>query len=135
MDTCFSAGLYRGIESDVLGARKKYFTFAAGTDMTPPTLAPDPDAGPTTRGSRPVTRVKANGVLFAAARRDQSALEGKDGSFFTMALIREVMASSSGSMSDAFERGAARTRTATENRQTPELVGSRDLARTITFSR
>ena len=134
LDTCHSAGLYRSIEGDVLGARKKSFTIPGDTEMTRPAdLNAEPQAGTRSAGGR--GRVPANGTLMAAAKRDQSALEGPQGSFFTLALLRELRTSSSGTFEDTFTRAVAATKSVTQGRQNPESVGPMDAPRLITFTR
>lgn len=132
LDTCHSGGLYRSIEGDVLGARSKAYKLPGDTDLTRPA---DLNPAPATRSAGGSGRVAANGTLMAAAKRDQSALEGPQGSFFTLALLRELRTSASGTFADTFERAAEATRSVTQGRQNPVSVGPMDTARLITFSR
>ena len=130
MDACYSAGVYRSIEADTLGARNKFMIFPNPGDDPVQTAS----TRPMTRAAGGTNRVKANGVLLAAAHRDQSALEGSGGGFFTVALTHEMMSKTGGTLADVFTRAAADTEEMTHNRQTPEAVGNLETARHIKFN-
>jgi hypothetical protein len=121
IDSCHSAGLYRSIEGAVLGAKEKYFLLPDDLDL-------DPVLPPATRSVGLVPLSSAKGTLLAAARRDQSALEGPAGSLFTLALVRVMTEGRTGTMADAFEAVARQVGRTTRNRQTPTLVGTEQAA-------
>jgi hypothetical protein len=130
IDACHSAGVFRSIEADTLGARNKFMIFPASDN---PALI---TAGmrPATRAAGGANRVKANGILLAASHRDQSALEGANGGFFTLALTQEMMSKSGGTLADVFARSVDDTLQMSHNRQAPEAVGDLDMARHIKFN-
>ena len=127
-DACHSAGVYRSIEGDVLGARSKLYVLPDDADLT----RAAPEGG--TRAAGGTGRVRAKGLLLAAARRDQAALEMADGSVFTMALLAELRSARAGSLAEGFERAAERSRVRSRGRQSPTAVGPLDAARLLTFS-
>jgi hypothetical protein len=126
IDTCFSAGVFRSIEAGVLGARNKSYTLPPEAESE--LVAARPAA---TRSASGPNRIKAHGVLFAAAHRDQSALEGSQGSFFTLALAQELRSKPGATLADAFARSVILTQRITNNRQQPEAVGDMTIARQI----
>ncbi|MGE0716153.1 MAG: caspase domain-containing protein [Alphaproteobacteria bacterium] len=120
VDACHSAGLYRSIGTTVMGAKTKVFIPPADFDMTPP-----PDAAaPTTRAMAGRNRVSAKGILFAAAQRDQSALEGQDGAVFAMAFIRQMINTNQGTMTEVFQQTAKLVHEGTQGKQSPQAVGT-----------
>lgn len=127
-DACHSAGVYRAIEAAVLGARSKFYRL-------PPEMSEQVEevSQPRTRAAGGRNRIKANGVLLAAAHREQNALEGSQGSFFTLALVHEMLSKEGGTLADAFGRSIQTTERLTENRQEPEAVGDMDVARHVVF--
>ncbi len=129
-DACHSAGVYRSIEGGVLGARSKLFTLPPDADLT----REEAPAAPATRAAGGAGRIKAKGLLLAAARRDQSALEASDGSIFTMALLREMRTARGGTLADTFARATELSRARSNNRQTPTAVGPIDVARLVEFA-
>ena len=78
--------------------------------------------------------IKTNGLLLAAAHRDQNALEGPQGSFFTLALVHEMLAKQAGTLADVWPRTIATTQQLTQNRQEPEAVGDMEVGRHVVFS-
>eukprot|EP01037_Dinobryon_pediforme_P005425 gene5425-5480_t len=128
IDTCFSGGVFRSIESGELGARNRFWKIPADVQ-----LEHEPSARPATRAIGGAGRIAAKGLLFAAASPEQSALENAQGGVFTMAFLRELANATSGTMADAFARAAQNTRTNTHDRQTPSTVGNMDVAALIGF--
>ncbi|HYZ63521.1 MAG TPA: caspase family protein [Acetobacteraceae bacterium] len=131
VDACHSAGVFRSIEAAVLGARSKFY-------QVPPEMSAQLEQIqdsqlPQTRAMSGRGRIKANGLLLAAAHRDQNALEGSRGSFFTLALVQEMLSKEGGTLADAFTRSIATTAKMTENRQEPEAVGDTTVARNVVF--
>lgn len=116
VDACHSAGLYRSLESAVVGAKSKLYTPPRGVALTLPAQAQ-------TRGLANSGRIKAKGILLSAAKREQSALEGPNGGIFTLALLEEMVTMRSGSMTTAFQRAADRVNQATRGRQSPQAIG------------
>lgn len=128
IDTCFSGGVFRSIESGELGARSRFWKIPADIELVPET-----PVRAATRGVRRSERIQAKGLLFAAASPNQSALENAQGGVFTMAFLRELASATSGTMADAFTRASEQTRTNTQNRQSPSTVGPMDVAGLISF--
>jgi hypothetical protein len=128
IDTCFSGGVYRSIESGELGARNRFWKIPGDVQLEHERVAV-----PGTRAIGGTGRIAAKGLLFAAASPDQSALENAQGGVFTMAFLRELANATSGTMADAFARASQNTRTATHDRQTPSTVGDMDVAAQIGF--
>jgi hypothetical protein len=129
IDTCFSGGVYRSIESGELGARNRFWKIPSDIQL-------EHDA-PIKAGTRAIGgagRIQAKGLLFAAASPDQSALENSQGGVFTMAFLRQIATATSGTMADAFQRASDQTRTNTQNRQTPSTVGNMGVAGLISFA-
>ena len=122
--------MYRSIEAGVLGARSKLYTLPADADLA----REDVPAAPATRAAGGAGRLKAKGLLLAAARRDQSALETADGSIFTLALLREMRAAHGGTLADTFGRAVDVSQTRSRGRQTPTAVGPLDVARLVAFA-
>jgi len=131
IDACHSAGLYRSIDTAMVGAKAKVFVPPSDMDMTPPVDLDEP----TTRAMGGRGRVAAKGVLFAAARRDQSALEAQDGGVFVMTLLRAMVSAKGGTLADQFEAAADKVNRATKGKQTPQAVGAPVPARRLTFNR
>jgi hypothetical protein len=129
-DACHSAGVFRSIEAAVLGARSKFYPLSPELSSEVTDIA-----DPRTRAAGGRNRIKANGLLLAAAHRDQNALEGSHGSFFTLALVQEMLSKEGGTLADAFTRSIATTGRLTDNRQEPEAVGDMDVGRHIVFGR
>lgn len=121
VDACHSAGLYRSMEGAVLGAKEKYFEL-------PPDMDFDVVAELKTRSMSAPALSSAKGALLAAARRDQSALEGPAGSFFTLAMVRVIDEGRVDTMAGAFEASVRLVGQTTRNRQTPTLVGAQSTA-------
>lgn len=142
-DACHSAGVYRSIEGDVLGARSKLFVPAPDADLTLPASLAPPLAPPlahalapgATRAAGGAGRITAKGLLLAAAQREQSALETGDGALFTMALLQEMRAARGGTLADTFQRASDLSRARSRGRQTPTAVGPIGLADQVTFTR
>jgi hypothetical protein len=126
VDACHSAGLYRSIEGAVLGAKEKYFEL-------PPDMDFDVVPELTTRSLSAPPLSSAKGTLLAAARRDQSALEGPAGSFFTLALVQVIDEARGGTMAGAFESAGRLVLQTTRNRQTPTMVGAQTAAERFTL--
>lgn len=142
IDACHSAGVYRALQADVLGARNKFYhlppemsdeSIQAAFDATV-TAAPPP-SGQRTRAMGGRNRIAANGLLLAAAKRDQSALESSKGSYFTLALVHEMNSAEGGTLIDVFNRTVKLTEQYSQNRQDPEAVGDLGLGRNINFSK
>jgi hypothetical protein len=125
IDACHSAGLYRSIEGAVLGAKEKYFELPSDMEVEAPAEA-------ATRSVVPLSSAK--GTLLAAARRDQSALEGQMGGLFTLALTRIVADNRSGTMAGAFDLASRQVGQGTRNRQIPTLVGTQSAAERFPLS-
>ncbi|MBV8914649.1 MAG: caspase family protein [Acetobacteraceae bacterium] len=128
IDACHSAGVFRSLEAAVLGARSKFYPLSPEMSVEAAQIAE-----PATRAAGGRNRIKANGLLLAAAHRDQNALEGSQGSFFTLALVQEMLSKEGGTLADAFARSVSTTERLTDNRQEPEAVGDIDVGRRIVF--
>jgi uncharacterized caspase-like protein len=121
VDACHSAGLYRSIEATVVGAKEKFF-------LLPSEMTFD-DVEELKAKSKPAPPLaNAKGTLLAAARRDQSALEGAQGGLFTLAMVRAMVATKSATLTDIFTGAAQTVNQLTRNRQSPTLVGTRGAA-------
>ena len=132
IDSCHSAGVTRGIRTDVLGARNKYWHPPA--DLTDEQMAAAADAAmPLTRAAGGRNRIKANGLLLAASHREQFAIEASEGSLFTMALVQEMGAKEGGTLMDVFARTEKLTEKVSDNKQDPEAVGDFKIGRQISF--
>lgn len=131
VDACHSAGVFRSLEANTLGARSKFYALPVEDAAA---LTEAASSLPVTRSAGGRNRVKANGILLAAAHRDQAALEGSRGGLFTLALVQEMMSRKGGTLADVFTRSAEVTQSATERRQTPEAVGDLDIARHVVMS-
>ncbi|MBP2230044.1 hypothetical protein J2847_003347 [Azospirillum agricola] len=123
LDTCHSGGLRKSFT--VTGARTKFLT--KGILGTTPPRAPAGGAsarrkdlpGGVDGTSLGVPDVK--GLVVAAAREDQYALEGADGSLFTLAWL-EAMARG-GTLRSAFQSAAQETERTSRGQQNPTLSG------------
>jgi hypothetical protein len=140
IDACHSAGVYRALQADVLGARNKFYHLPpemsdASIQAAYDAVMPQPTQAPRTRAMGGRNRIAANGLLLAAAKRDQSALESSKGSYFTLALVHEMNSSEGGNLVDVFNRTVKLTEEYSQNRQDPEAVGDLDLGRNINFSK
>ena len=140
VDACHSAGVYRAMQSDVLGARSKFFHLPpevtdASVEAAFGAVMPPGDGTQRTRAMGGRHRIAANGLLLAAARRDQSALESSKGSYFTLALVHEMNAKEGGSLVDVFKRTIRLTGEYSQHRQDPEAVGDMELGENINFSK
>ena len=128
IDACHSGGVYRSMEGELVGARKKFLNIQLK------------DTGSAALQGKQFTgagRVMAKGLLLAAAKRDESALELSNGSAFTMALVGEMRASKSGTLADIFQRASTDIHQALLNSgamQTPVEVGDVGLANLIDFT-
>jgi hypothetical protein len=131
IDACHSAGVFRSIEAAVLGARSKFYPLPP--ELEQQVLEFTEFNAPRTRAMGGAGRISANGLLLAAAHRDANALEGSAGSFFTLALVQEMMSRDGGTLEDAFNRSIATTERMTNNRQEPEAVGDMGVGRRIVF--
>ena len=131
VDACHSAGVFRAIQAAVLGARSKFYPLSPEMSAEVSAVAEPPQ----TRAMGGRNRIKANGLLLAAAHREQNALEGSRGSFFTLALVQEMLSKEGGTLADAFARTVVTTGKMTDNRQEPEAVGDMGLGRRITFGK
>lgn len=139
IDACHSAGVYRALQADVLGARSKFFHLPPNVTDEQVNAAfeatmPPPETG-RTRAMGGRNRIAANGLLLAAAKREQSALESSKGSYFTLALVHEMNSAEGGTLIDVFNRTVKLTEQYSQNRQDPEAVGDLDLGRNINFSK
>lgn len=131
IDACHSAGLYRSLDSAIVGAKPKAYRPPPGLDLT----MPAEERGPKTRAMGGRGRPVAKGVLLAAARRDQSALEGEDGGVFVMTLLRLIYNSSDGSLGDFFVAAQSRVNQQTQEKQSPQAVGDLDGARRLNLKK
>lgn len=131
VDACHSAGVFRSLEANTLGARSKFYALPPEASAALTEAAASP---PVTRSAGGRNRVKANGILLAAAHRDQAALEGPRGSHFTLALVQELMSKKGGTLADVFARSAEVTQSVTDHRQTPEAVGDVNVARHVVMT-
>jgi len=130
IDACHSGGLSRGIGDTFIGATPKFFHNAD--------LIERPGTGVSkglTLGSRTVARHEPKGVMIAAAREDQSALEGEEGSLFTLALLRSLASEQRGTMTDAVRTASDAVQADTKSRQIPVVTGTAKLLDSITFKR
>lgn len=124
IDACHSGGLNRGVGTAMTGTNAKFFV-AGELGTTPPS--------PTRALSKP--RNQPKGTLLAAAREDQSALEGENGSLFTLALTSSMKTTQTGSVMDIFTSAAQAVRKATKNEQTPVVAGEHTTAQRIRVQR
>lgn len=133
-DACFSGGVYRGLEAEVLGARRKFKrapSDVTGAELTAAFAAETPKSRAVSSGGR----IAANGLLLAAARHDETAEELSIGSLFTVAMIREMESPQGGTLMDVFERASKLTAANSKPEQDPEAVGDFELGRRIVFNR
>ncbi len=136
VDACNSAGVFRSLDAGVLGARSKFYALTDDLNAGAIRAAAEEraaEAPPRTRAAGGRNRIKANGLLLAAAHRDQSALESSIGGFFTVAIVEEMRSKAGGNLNDVFERTIARTEQLSKNRQQPEAVGDPEVGKTISF--
>ncbi len=125
IDACHSGGLYRGLDVTTIGAKSKFYVPPANI------MAPLPPA-PATRALAP-SREQAKGIMLAAAKREQSALELKDGSLFTLAMVESLVKANDGTLYNAFEVVAGEVDNLTKGKQSPVAVGDRRVADLVTF--
>ncbi|WP_109105461.1 caspase family protein [Azospirillum sp. TSO35-2] len=135
IDACHSGGLTRGVGDVVMGANPKFYVLPN----------PGPQATPLAQGNGAVTPVAMRsltpaatrakntpkGTTLAAAREDQSALEGETGSLFTLALLETLGRERRGTMADMFAATSRMVEARTASRQTPVMVGERTVAERI----
>ena len=125
IDACHSGGLQRGFGDVLMGATPKFFIRG---EIRPASAAP------ATRALG-VPKMTPKGTTLAAAREDQSALEGSKGSIFTLALIESLAGvKKAGTMVDVFSTTSRRVASVTESKQTPVMTGERGTAERITIS-
>ncbi|MGE0723545.1 MAG: caspase family protein [Alphaproteobacteria bacterium] len=127
IDACHSAGLYRSLDSAIIGAKPKAYRPPADLDLTMPADEREPKTRAMGGRGRPV----AKGVLLAAARRDQSALEAEDGGVFVMTLLRLIYNSPDGTLDAYFTSAQARVHDSTKEKQSPQAVGDLETARRL----
>ena len=121
IDACHSGGLSRGFGDVLSGAKPKFFIADFG-----------PQPAPATRNAA-IPKRMPKGTTLAAAREDQSALEGQQGSFFTLALLESLRSTNSGTMLDVFTNAAQLVEKKTSAKQTPILSGEASIAQRITI--
>lgn len=131
VDACHSAGLTRSIGSETLGATPKSFSLPATADPTPP----DELNQPLTRAAVGAGRIQAKGLLLAAARRDQSALEVSSGGLFIVKLLSGMRQTRNGTLRSVFDATQRDVSGQTRGRQVPEAVGARHLAEQVLIGR
>ena len=131
-DACFSGGVYRGLEAEVLGARRKYYRLPAG--LTGKQLV-DASAAPTTRAVATPGRISPNGLLLAASRNDETAGETSAGSLFTLALATAIEDGKGGTLMDVFDRASKLTveHSKPDHPQDPTADGDFGVGRRIVF--
>jgi hypothetical protein len=133
-DACFSGGVYRGLEAEVLGARRKFYHLPS--DVTgKELLAADATTTPRTRAVASSGRITPNGLLLAAARNDETAEELSAGSLFTLALVAAMEDGQGGTLMDVFDRASKLTATHSKPEQDPQADGDLDLGRSIVFKK
>jgi hypothetical protein len=126
IDACHSGGLQRGFGDVLMGATPKFFIRGD--------IRPVDTAAIGTR-SLGVPKLVPKGTTLAAAREDQSALEGSKGSIFTLALIESLTGvTKAGTMVDVFSATSNLVASVTESKQTPVMTGERGTAERITVS-
>ena len=130
IDACHSAGVFRSPQADVLGARSKLYTRLPEDEVA---RVASEQSKPAMRAASGRNKLKANGLLMAAARRDQSALEGSQGGFFTMALVRKMMSAKGGTLADTFARAVDLTKHTAGFRQSSKAVGDVKVAQHVVF--
>lgn len=126
IDACHSGGLQRGFGDVLMGATPKFFIRG---EIRP--------AGPSVAGTRSlgVPKMVPKGTTLAAAREDQSALEGSKGSIFTLALIESLAGvKKAGTMVDVFSATSRLVASVTDSKQTPVMTGERGTAERITIT-
>ncbi|MBI1206923.1 MAG: DUF4384 domain-containing protein [Azospirillum sp.] len=145
IDSCHSGGFYRSLGETLLGAKPKFYVPPAtlfdamlGGDRSPAAAQQVTAAPPMTRGiGEPDDIQKAQprgkGILLAAARWDQYALELEDGSLFTLALVEVMEKAHSGNLNDVFNTVAREVDQASKKKQSPVAVGQRAIAERIRF--
>ena len=127
IDACYSGGLYRALNETLIGAKPKFF-------VPPPEVQAQIQAEAVQTRALPSGHpTRAQGVLFAAAQRDQTAAELKIGSLFTLALIDEMQQANSGTLATVFESAAKEVDTLSKHKQTPVAVGDRSVAERVSF--
>lgn len=125
IDACHSGGMQRGVGDVLMGATPKFFIRG---EIRPASGAPAARA-------LGVPKMTPKGTTLAAAREDQSALEGSKGSIFTLALIESLAGvKKAGTMVDVFTTTSRRVASVTESKQTPVMTGERGTAERITIS-
>jgi hypothetical protein len=134
IDACHSAGLYRSLDNELLGVKTKSFVPPRSFDMSPPPEVLEAPAGqPATRAMGGTNRIGAKGILLAAARRDQYAIEASGGSVFTMVMLQDMVKAQKGTLSQVFDRTQRAVNDGTKGKQTPTSVGARDASDRLRF--
>jgi len=137
IDACHSGGLTRGIGDVMMGANPKFYVLPnvgiQTASITQGKGAGMPDAMRSLAPAAAHSKNTPKGTTLAAAREDQSALEGDTGSLFTLALLETLSRERSGSMADMFTTTSRMVEARTASRQTPVMVGERTVAERITI--
>jgi len=139
VDACHSGGFYRSLGQTILGAKTKFYVPpVALLGAPPPTPAQTQAALSRSLGALEAlekARPRGKGLLLAAARYNQYALELDEGSLFTLALVRAIRGARSGSLHDLFAKVVREVEQESERKQTPVEVGERAVADRLRFAR
>lgn len=127
IDACHSGGLTRGFGEVVMGANPKFYIMPESANTGAPGVA----AKSFSLKGLSLGKAMPKGTTLAAAREDQSALEGATGSIFTLALMETLNTQRSGTMADVFSVASQTVNARTESRQTPVMAGERTVAERI----
>jgi len=130
IDACHSGGLTRGFGDVVMGANPKFYIAPAFTASAAPAQG-GMTAKSFTLKSGGAGKHQPKGTTLAAAREEQSALEGETGSLFTLALLETLSRERKGTMADAFAVASRAVAARTGSRQTPVMAGERFVAERI----
>lgn len=138
IDACHSGGLAKSLAFTATNARVKFLTkgmLGLSPPATPPLSAKarsDLPGGVDGASAGPSPEIK--GVVLAAARENQFALESPEGGVFVNALVRAMATANSGhNLRDIFEVAARSVENVTRRQQTPMLVGSGGVAAEISL--
>lgn len=121
LDTCHSGGLRKSFT--LTGVRTKFLFNPAlrasgGLNLTAAVRNKDMAGGV---DGKPLGGLNVKGVVLAAAQEDQYALEGAEGSLFTLSWMDAV--TRGGTLRNAFDRAVEDTKRRSRGQQTPAMSG------------